>query len=197
MQIQYLSIQPICLQILRRQCCLNKFVNSIGIHFFMSVYGRITFCHLTSVRLPATWAPVTHLQQTWGGRLARWPPFVFIADSAQTEYYSTFRVSVSVQAWHLNFSQLFDDLGHENHLFSEAYHPGWPPAPWPLFPPDHLTNWPPGPPWLAWTWTSHVPDHLQYIGVPKIYFQYSGREWWEKVLIKPGFVCQVRAYQLD
>ena len=29
----------------------------------------------------------------------------------------TFRKS---QAWHLNFSQLFDDLGHENHIFSES-----------------------------------------------------------------------------
>ena len=24
------------------------------------------------------------------------------------------------QTWHLNFSQLFDDLGHENHIFSES-----------------------------------------------------------------------------
>ena len=24
-----------------------------------------------------------------------------------------------VQVWHLNFSQLFDDLGHENHVFSK------------------------------------------------------------------------------
>ena len=29
----------------------------------------------------------------------------------------TFR---KLQAWHLNFSQLFDDLGHENHIFSES-----------------------------------------------------------------------------
>ena len=46
---------------------------------------------------------------------------LLIADSAQTEYRSTFHcVSVCVQAWHLNFSQLFDDFGHENHVFSES-----------------------------------------------------------------------------
>ena len=45
-----------------------------------------------------------------------------IADSAQTEYCTTFHCpSVCVsQAWHLNFSQLFDDLGHVNHVFSES-----------------------------------------------------------------------------
>ena len=49
-----------------------------------------------------------------------------IADPAQTGYCSTFHCScvrpcVHVsQAWHLNFSQLFDDLGHENHIFSES-----------------------------------------------------------------------------
>ena len=43
---------------------------------------------------------------------------LYIADSAQTEY-STFHYPY-VQAWHLNFSQLFDDLGHENHVFSES-----------------------------------------------------------------------------
>ena len=43
------------------------------------------------------------------------------------------------QAWHLNFSQLFDDLGHENHIFSESILSTlttlftWPP--------DHLTTW--------------------------------------------------------
>ena len=37
-----------------------------------------------------------------------------------TALLSTVRPSVSVQAWHLNFSQLFDDLGHENHVFSES-----------------------------------------------------------------------------
>ena len=45
---------------------------------------------------------------------------LLIADSAQTEYRSTFHcVSVCVQALHLNFSQLFD-VGHENHIFSES-----------------------------------------------------------------------------
>ena len=48
--------------------------------------------------------------------------YKIIADSAQTEYCTTFHCpSVCVsQAWHLNFSQLFDDLGHENHVFSES-----------------------------------------------------------------------------
>ena len=38
-----------------------------------------------------------------------------------TALLSTFRPCVrSSQAWHLNFSQLFDDLGHENHVFSDG-----------------------------------------------------------------------------
>ena len=38
---------------------------------------------------------------------------------------------------------------------------------------------------------------LQYIGAQKFYFQYSGKEWREKVMIKPGFVCHMRVYQID
>ena len=44
---------------------------------------------------------------------------LLIADSAQTKNCYTFHC-LCVQAWHLNFSQLFDDLGHENHIFSES-----------------------------------------------------------------------------
>ena len=68
-------------------------------------------------------------------------------------HYFPFCGSLS-QARHLNFSQLFDDLGHENHIFSESISSRvanlttlitW------TWPPDHLTSWPPGPPWLAWS----------------------------------------------
>jgi len=52
MQIQYLSIQPIYLQILRPQCCLNKFVNSIGIHFFHVSLWKNHF-------LPPDFSPIT------------------------------------------------------------------------------------------------------------------------------------------
>ena len=38
------------------------------------------------------------------------------ADSAQTKNCYTFHC-LRVQAWHLNISQLFDDLGHENHIW--------------------------------------------------------------------------------
>ena len=38
---------------------------------------------------------------------------------------------------------------------------------------------------------------LQYIGAPKFYFKYSEKEWREKVMIKPDFVCHVRVYQMD
>ena len=38
---------------------------------------------------------------------------------------------------------------------------------------------------------------LQYIGAPKFYFQYSGKEWGEKVMTKPGFVCHMRVYKMD
>ena len=38
---------------------------------------------------------------------------------------------------------------------------------------------------------------LQYIGATKSYFQYSGKEWREKVIIKPGFLCHMRVYQMD
>ena len=31
----------------------------------------------------------------------------------------------TVQVWHLKFSQLFDDLGHKNHIFSSSWQP-WP-----------------------------------------------------------------------
>ena len=65
------------------------------------------------------------------------------------------------QAWHLNFSQLFDDLGYENHIFSESISSRkatllttlitWPPDHLTIWPPDHLTSWPPGSPWLAWS----------------------------------------------
>ena len=41
---------------------------------------------------------------------------LLIADSAQTKNCYTFHC-LRVQAWHLNISQLFDDLGHENHIW--------------------------------------------------------------------------------
>ena len=49
-----------------------------------------------------------------------------------------FPLSVRQQAWHLNFSQLFDDLGHENNIFSESISSRG--LPWPLLPPDHLDH---------------------------------------------------------
>ena len=62
---------------------------------------------------------------------------------------------ILIQAWHLNFSQLFDNLGHENHIFSESMSSRLTIlttiATWP---PDHLTTWPPDPP--------HHPDHLRH-----------------------------------
>ena len=50
----------------------------------------------------------------------------------------------TVHVWHLKFSQLFDDLGHENHIFSESISSRGAPL-------TTLTTWPPGPPWLAWS----------------------------------------------
>ena len=75
-------------------------------------------------------------------------------------------------AWHLNFSQSFDDLGHEKHIFSESISSRvatlttfttWPPdhlTTWPLdhlitWPPDHLTAWPPD---RLTTWPPDHPD---------------------------------------
>ena len=43
----------------------------------------------------------------------------------------------------------------------------------------------------------YIGARLQYIGAPKFYFQHFGREWREKVMIKPGFVCHMRVYQMD
>ena len=43
----------------------------------------------------------------------------------------------------------------------------------------------------------YIGARLQYIGASKFYFQYSGKERREKVMIKPGFVCHVRVYQMD
>ena len=43
-------------------------------------------------------------------------------------------------------------------------------------------------------------DSQEHLGAPIyfiFYFQYSGEEWREKVLIKPGFVCHSRVYQMD
>ena len=45
-----------------------------------------------------------------------------IAVSGQTEYYTNFHFSSVLrpsQEWPLNFSQYFDGLDHENHIFSE------------------------------------------------------------------------------
>ena len=43
----------------------------------------------------------------------------------------------------------------------------------------------------------YIGARLQYIGAPKVCFQYPGKERREKVMIKPGFVCHVRVYQMD
>ena len=49
---------------------------------------------------------------------------------------------ILIQAWHLNFFQLFDDLGpHQNQIFPESISSRG--LPWPLLPPE--------PPSLAWS----------------------------------------------
>ena len=75
------------------------------------------------------------------------PILRIIADSAQTEYCTTFHFPYvcQSQAWHLNFSQLFDYLGHENHIFSESISSR-------VATLTTLTTWPPGPSWLV-TWS--------------------------------------------
>ena len=43
----------------------------------------------------------------------------------------------------------------------------------------------------------YIGARLQYIEAPKFYFQESGKEGGERVLIKPGFVCHMMVYQLN
>ena len=104
----------------------------------------------------------------------------FIVNSVQAEYCTTFIVFISPsQAWHINFSQWFQGLNHENHLYPEciSFRPTnlttlttWPPCP----PCPPRPSWSPQPTWLPppptppdysdhsdqSQFSDHHPDHL-------------------------------------
>ena len=69
--------------------------------YFTMILGKVNTSKWTFVK-------VSHFLTLW------------ILLKQNTALLSTLRVSVSQQVWHLNFSQLFDDLGHENHIYPES-----------------------------------------------------------------------------